>query len=79
MQDRLNLPENLTGVVITDVGQDSPAQGLLQAGDVIEEINKMAIRSAQDYDKAVSKLGENDPILLLIYRDGGSVYLTIRP
>jgi S1-C subfamily serine protease len=52
---------------------------LLQAGDVIEEINKMAIRSAQDYDKAVSKLGENDSVLLLIYRDGGSVYLTIRP
>jgi serine protease Do len=79
MQDKLNLPENLTGVVITDVGQESPAQGLLQAGDVIEEINKMAIRSAQDYDKAVSKLGEHDAVLLLIYRDGGSVYLTITP
>ncbi len=79
MQDKLNLPENLTGVVITDVGQDSPAQGLLQPGDVIEEINKMAIRSAQDYDKAVSKLGEHDAVLLLIYRDGGSVYLTITP
>jgi len=79
MQDRLNLPENLTGVVITDVGQDSPAQGLLQAGDVIEEINKKTIRSVQDYDKAVSKLGENDSVLLLIYRDGGSVYLTITP
>jgi serine protease Do len=79
IQDKLNLPENLTGVVITDVGQESPAQGLLQPGDVIEEINKMTIRSAQDYDKAVSKLGERDSVLLLIYRDGGSVYLTITP
>ena len=79
IQDKLNLPESLTGVVITDVGQDSPAQGLLQPGDVIEEINKMTIRSAQDYDKAVSKLGEHDSVLLLIYRDGGSVYLTITP
>jgi serine protease Do len=79
IQDKLNLPENLTGVVITNVGQDSPSEGLLQPGDVIEEINKMAIRSVQDYDKAVSKLGENDPVLLLIYRNGGSVYLTIRP
>jgi serine protease Do len=79
IQDKLNLPENLTGVVITDVGQDSPAQGLLQPGDVIEEINKKTIRSVQDYDKAVSKLGENDSVLLLIYRDGGSVYITIRP
>jgi serine protease Do len=79
MRDKLNLPDNLTGVVITDVGQDSPVQGLLQPGDVIEEINKITIRSVQDYDKTVSKLGEHDAVLLLIYRDGGSVYLTITP
>ncbi len=37
------------------------------------------IKSAQDYDHAVSKIGENDTVLLLIYRDGGSVYLTMKP
>jgi S1-C subfamily serine protease len=51
---------------------------LLQPGDVIQEINKRTIRSAQDYDKAVSKLGEHDTVLLLIYREGGSIYLTIK-
>jgi serine protease Do len=78
LRQKLNLPENLTGVVVTDVGQDSPAQGLLQPGDVIQEINKAAMVTAQDYDRAVSKLGEHDTVLLLIYRDGGSVYLTIK-
>jgi serine protease Do len=78
MQEKLNLPENLGGVVVTEVGPESPAQGLLQPGDVIQEINKIAIRSAQDYDKAVSKLGEHDTVLLLIYREGGSIYLTIK-
>ncbi len=78
LQEKLNLPENLGGVVVTEVGAESPAQGLLQPGDVIQEMNKMTIRSAQDYDKAVSKLGEHDTVLLLIYRDGGSIYLTIK-
>jgi serine protease Do len=78
LQEKLNLPENLGGVVVTEVGPDSPAQGLLQPGDVIQEINKRTIRSAQDYDKAVSKLGEHDTVLLLIYREGGSIYLTIK-
>ncbi len=78
LQEKLNLPENLNGVVVTEVGQDSPAQGLLQPGDVIQEINKLTIRSAQDYDKAVSKLGKHDTVLLLIYREGGSIYLTIK-
>ncbi len=79
MRDRLNLPENLNGVVITNITPDSPSQGLLQANDVIQEVNRKAIQSAEDYDKTVSKIGEKDTVLLLIYREGGSVYLTIKP
>jgi serine protease Do len=79
LRDRLSLPENLNGVVITNISEDSPSQGLLQANDVIQEVNRKAIQSAEDYDRAVSKIGENDTVLLLIYRDGGSVYLTIKP
>jgi serine protease Do len=79
LQDRMNLPENLNGVVITGISQDSPAQGLLQPNDVIQEINRKPIQSAQEYEQIVSKIGEKDTVLLLIYRDGGSVYLTIKP
>jgi serine protease Do len=79
LRDKLNLPDNLNGVVITNISSDSPSQGLLQANDVIQEVNRKAIQSAEDYDKTVSKIGENDTVLLLIYREGGSVYLTIKP
>ncbi len=79
LRDKLNLPDNLTGVVITDVSSDSPAQGLLQQGDVIQEVNRKTIQSAQDYDHAVGKIGDKDAVLLLIYREGGSLYLTIKP
>ncbi len=79
LRDKLNLPDNLNGVVITGMSAGSPAQGLLQPNDVIQEVNRTPIQSAQDYDQAVSKIAEDDTVLLLIYRDGGSVYLTIKP
>ncbi|HET7319218.1 MAG TPA: PDZ domain-containing protein, partial [Nitrospirota bacterium] len=79
IRDKLNLPENMNGVVITGVGPDSPAQGILQPNDVIQEVNRQPIQGAQDFDGAVSKIGAADTVLLLIYRDGGSIYLTIRP
>jgi serine protease Do len=79
VRDKLNLPENINGVVITGVEPDSPAQGILQPNDVIQEVNRQAIQGAQDFDEAVSKIGPTDTVLLLIYREGGSSYLTIRP
>ncbi len=79
IRDRLGLPDNVNGVVVTGVSPDLANQGLLQPDDVIQEVNRTAIRNVQDYDKAVSRIGAKDTVLLLIYRGGGSVYLTIRP
>ena len=79
LRDKLNLPEGMAGVVVTDIASDSPSQGLLQVNDVIEEMNRKAVRSAQEYEAIVSKIGEHDTILLLIFRDGGSIYMTIKP
>ena len=61
------------------MSSDSPAQGALQPNDVIQEVNRHAIQTVQDYDQAVSRIGEKDTVLLLIYREGGSVYLTLKP
>ncbi len=78
LRDKLGLPEGVAGVAVTDVASDSPAQGLLQANDVIQEVDRKPVRSAQEYENIVSKIGEHDTVLLLIYRDGGSAYLTIQ-
>jgi len=79
LRDRLDIPESLNGVVVTDVASDSPSQGLLQANDVIQEVNRQNIKSVQDYEQVVSKIGEKNGVLLLIYRRGSSIYLTIKP
>jgi serine protease Do len=79
LREKLAIPENLNGVVVTDIGPDSPVLGVLQANDVIQEVNRQNIQGTQDYDRAVAKIGEKDGILLLIYRQGGSIYITIKP
>ena len=78
LRDQLGVPENMNGVVITDIGADSPAQGILQAGDVVLEVNRHDIKNLSEYDQLVSKIGEKDSVLLLIYREGGTIYITLR-
>ncbi len=78
LRDKLDLSEGIVGVVVTEVGSDSPAQGLLQANDVIQEVDRKSVRSVQEYEEIVSKIGKHDTVLLLVYRGGGSVYLTIQ-
>ncbi len=79
LREKLDIPEDLNGVVVTDVGPDSPAAGLLQANDVIQEVNRKEIQSTQDFEQAVAKIGEKESMLLLVYRQGGSIYITVKP
>ena len=79
LRDKLDLPEDLNGVVVTDVSSNSPAQGGLQPNDVIQEIDRKPVQSAKEYDEIVRKIGKKDTVLLLINRGGGSAYLTLEP
>ncbi|HET6364775.1 MAG: DegQ family serine endoprotease, partial [Nitrospirota bacterium] len=79
LRDRMGIPENVNGVIIANISEDSPAQEAIQMHDVIMEVNRKAITNFSDYDQAVSKIGEKDSVLLLIYRDGASIYITIKP
>jgi serine protease Do len=76
-RQELKLPDNVKGVVITDVKPDSPAaEAGLKQGDVIESINRHPVKTA---DEAV-RLTENtkDKITLLrIWSNGGSHYVVV--
>jgi serine protease Do len=79
LRDRMGIPENVNGVIIANIIEDSPAQEALQIHDVIMEVNRRAITNISDYEQTVSKIGEKDSVLLLIYREGASIYITIKP
>lgn len=76
LRRELQLPPRITGVVISEISEDSPAQGYLQKGDVIMAVNRTRINNTKDYQKIVSRLKDGD-ILLFIYRDGQTFHLTL--
>jgi serine protease Do len=76
-RQELKVPETVKGVVITEVQPDSPAADAgLKQGDVIQEINRHPVKSA---DEAV-RLTENvkDKVTLLrVWSNGDSHYLVV--
>jgi len=69
-----------TGVVVMSVEQDSPADNVLQRGDVILEVDKTKIESLSDWRKVHDKLKDDtDAILFRIQRGENKTYVTITP
>jgi serine protease Do len=66
----VGVPENIRGALVTKVNEDSnAAEAGLQAGDVIVEIERHPIRSADEAVTASEK-AKGDHILLRIWRGG---------
>lgn len=77
IEDRFKIPEKTTGVIVTNIDEDSMAAEMLRRGDVIQEINRKVIKESGDYEDVVSKISGEENILLLVYRGGGYIYVTI--
>jgi len=71
--------EGNDGLVVTDVDQAGPAaEAGISRGDVVLEINRTAVKSVDDVQSALERAGDR-PVLMLVARRGGTVYLTVRP
>jgi len=57
------------GLVVQEVSEDSPAQGQLQAGDLITIINGNAIRNLVEYTNALEQCIQNQNIEIKIIRN----------
>lgn len=77
LKKSLDIPKRITGVIITDIEDGSPAEGVLMQHDIIMEINKERIDNIKDYETVCSKIKSDQSILMLIYRNGLTVYITL--
>jgi serine protease Do len=75
---RLDLPNGVHGVVVTDVDQNSGVADL-QKGDVIEQVNQQPVNSVADYNKIVSSLDPTQPQVLSVCRHRSRSFLVLRP
>ncbi len=74
----LNIPADVGGVLVTGVSEDNPAYGLVSKNDVIEEVDRKPVKDLKVYEEIVSKIGPSDTVLLLLYRERGHIYVTIK-
>ena len=75
---KAGLPENTQGLLVQTVDPAGPAaQAGVMSGDVILEINRQPVRSADDVKRALDA-AESRPALLLINRRGQNVFVTVQ-
>jgi serine protease Do len=74
---KLKIPERIKGVIISDIAGDSLASGVLAQGDVIQEINRKKVSDTRNYQEIVSKIRQDEDVLLLVYRKGTSLFVTL--
>ncbi len=74
---KLNIPARVKGVIVRDVEEDSPAAGVLMQGDIIQEINRKKVGSVKEYQEVAAGIKKDENILLLVYRGGSSLFITL--
>jgi len=79
LKQSLEIPDKTSGVIVTNLEEDSPAAELLRKRDVIQEINRESINDLDIYNEVVSKISKKDSVLLLVFRSGGYIYVTLSP
>ena len=80
MRQQLNLPDHVNGAAIESVRPASPAEEAgLAPGDVILEVNRHPVSSAQKFVSEVHAAPAGKDILLLVWSNGGASYRVVHP
>lgn len=77
IKKNLDVPQRVSGVIVTDIKDDSPAEGILMKDDVLMEINRKQVKGIKEYEAVMSKLKAEENILILVFRHGSAFYVTL--
>jgi len=68
------------GVKITSISSGSPGERAgLRRGDIILELNRTPVRTIDDYQRLIENLAPETPVLILLKRGSGTIYVSIKP
>ncbi|HEY2083360.1 MAG TPA: DegQ family serine endoprotease [Verrucomicrobiae bacterium] len=74
---QFNVPKDVSGAVVTQVAPGSAAaEAGLKSGDVIQEINRKPVKSAEEAVKLTEK-SDNKRTLVRVWENGGSHYVVV--
>ena len=81
LRQQLDIPDDVTGVVITDVDSDGAAaeQGLT-SGDIIEQVGQKPVATPADVAKIVDAAvaAKQEAVLLLVNRRGDELFVAVK-
>ena len=78
-RSELDLPADVSGVIVTEVDPNSPAadEGLAR-GDVIVQVNLKPVRNIRGFNAQVKNI-KGDKVMLTVYRRGALVNIVLKP
>ena len=80
LRQELQAPADVHGAVVSNVEPGSSAENAgLQRGDVILEVNRKPVHSAQDVQQALSSVPKGQDALVLVWSNGGNTYRVLHP
>ena len=80
LRQQLRLPDDVHGVAVQSVRPESPAEDAgLAPGDIIVELNRQPVASADKFVSAVRANPASKDILLLVWSRGGASYRVVHP
>ncbi len=78
LQKKLHIEER-RGIVVTDVTQGSAEEEAgIEAGDLVEEVNRTPVRSVAEYRAVLKKARKGAPVLLLLKRGEATYYASLK-
>ena len=80
LREQMNIPPQVNGAAIEQVRPASPAEEAgLAPGDVIIEVNRHPVESADKFASEVHSVPAGKDILLLVWSHGGASYRVVHP
>jgi serine protease Do len=80
LRQQLSVPESVQGVAVQQVRPGSPADDAgLQQGDVIVQVDRQPVQSAQSFVDKVHSAPADKDLLLLVWSNGNSTYRVVHP
>jgi serine protease Do len=80
LRQQLSVPSNVQGVAVEQVRPASPAEDAgLQPGDVIVQVNRQPVQTAQSFVDKVHAAPADKDLLLLVWSNGNATYRVVHP
>ena len=79
-RQQIQAPGDVHGAVVANVEPGSSAEDAgIQAGDIIMEVNRKPMHSAEDVQHALSSVPKGQDALVLVWSQGGNTYRVLHP